>query len=194
MYTKIETNNGKSGKERKMSAFKKAVFGVGVVVVSLAVAGVSSAKDYSHKITNKGMTFQWTVNGANLDVQISAPTTGWVGIGFNPSHDMKDANIIMGYVKDGQAKVSNEFGTTDTSHEKHAKVGGKDSVSGVSGKEENGVTTIDFTIPLKTGDPKDKVITVNGETAVIMAYGPRDSMNVKHSARTMFKVNLSTGK
>lgn len=177
-----------------MRTVNKMTIGVCMALAFILIASTSFAKDFSHKVTNKGMTFEWTVNGENLDVQISAQTQGWVAIGFNPSHDMKDANIIIGYMKDGQAKISDEFGTSDTSHEKDTKIGGKENVSGISGKEENGVTSIAFTIPLKSADQKDKAIDVNGVTTVIMAQGPRDSMNVKHTARVMFKVNLSTGK
>lgn len=173
----------------------KGIIGIVAITSFFMMTMGSFAADYSHKITEKNMDFEWTVNGENLDVRISAKTEGWVGIGFNPSHDMRDANIIMGYVKNGEVKVSDEFGTSDTSHDKDTKLGGAENVTNISGKEEKGMTHIAFTIPLSSGDQKDRPIIVDGETVVIMAYGAgRDSFNTKHATRTMFKVNLSTGK
>lgn len=177
-----------------MTTVYKTMAGLCMALVFFIMANTSYAKDYSHKTTYKGMTFEWSVNGENLEVQISAQTQGWVAIGFSSGHGMKDANIIIGYVKDGQVKISDEFGTSNTSHEKDTKIGGAENVSGISGKEENGMTSIAFTIPLKSADRKDYAIDVKGETSIIMAQGPRDSMNVKHTARIMFKANLSTGK
>lgn len=177
-----------------MRNIRNFVCGIGVLTVVFLFVSAVGAAEYSHKITKKAMDFEWTVNGENLDVRISAKTEGWVAIGFNPSHDMRDANIIMGYVKDGKVKVSDEFGTSDTSHDSDVKLGGTENVSNISGKEENGTTTIAFTIPLSSGDQKDNPIVVNGETVVIMAHGAgRDSFNTRHEARTMYKVNLSTG-
>ena len=39
------------------------------------------------------------------------------------------------------------------------------------GKRENGTTEIAFTIPLKSGDPRDREITPDGDTTVLLAYG-----------------------
>ena len=168
------------------------------ILVAAFIVFVSTqayAAQYAHHVSQKGMDFDWTVNGENLDIQIRAKTQGWVGIGFNPTHDMADANIVIGYVKDGKPEVRDDFGISRTQHKPDNKIGGKDDVKNVSGTEENGVTTLSFTIPINSGDPKDRPIDVNGDTTVIMAHGPdRDSFSTKHSQRVMFDVNLSTGK
>lgn len=160
----------------------------------LLVSGQNTiAADYAHEITAKQMTFAWTVNGENLDIKISAKTSGWVAVGFNPTKKMKDANIIIGYVKDGKVVISDEFGTKMTGHAGDDKSGGQDNLSNRAGTEEGGVTTLSFTIPLNSGDPKDGVIVANGDTKVLLAYGGRDSFRPRHSFRTSKVINLSTG-
>lgn len=165
---------------------------LGIMIVSGSLPVTASA--YDHKITEKKITFEWKVNGANIDIRLSAPTTGWVGIGFNPTDQMKDANFIVGYVKKGKVKVSDDYGKTKKTHSKDTKAGGKKDVTGISGGEENGVTTIVFTIPLDSGDAKDKALDINGVTTVLLAYGAgRDSFKSRHKVHAVLSVNLSSG-
>ena len=153
------------------------------------------AADYAHEVNAKKMSFAWTVNGDKLDVKLSADTTGWVAVGFNPADAMKGANYILGFVKDGKVTLSDDFGDSPTGHKPDDKLGGTEDVTLVGGSEENGATTIEFSIPLASRDANDgSNIDVNGETVVLLAYGPdRDSFKIKHKFRTAMKVNLATG-
>lgn len=167
-----------------------------LLLAVFAIFGLSpvAAGDYEHKITEKKIVFEWKLNGPNIDIKLSAPTTGWVGIGFNPSEKMKDANFIVGYVKKGKVMITDDYGKTKTTHSKDTKGGGKKDVSGMSGSEENGVTTIAFTIPLNSGDSLDSPLDINGDTTVLLAYGAgRDSFKSRHKVHAVLKVNLSTG-
>jgi len=149
---------------------------------------------YSHKIDVKKISFHWEVDGTVLHVKLIAKTTGWVGIGFNPTEEMKDANFILGYVKNGKAKATDEYGISNNKHKTDHKIGGQNNVSNLAGKEENGVTEISFTIPLNSGDTKDRPLSIDTETIVLLAYGAgRDSFKSKHKFRTALKVNLKTG-
>lgn len=158
------------------------------------VSGPTSAASYDHEITSQKMTFAWKVDGSNLNVKISAPTKGWVGIGFNPSKEMKDAKFVLGYVKEGKAILSDEFGTGDTKHDAVENLGGKSDITLVGGTEEGDVTTVEFTLPLISTDTKGGKIDPAGETTVLLAYGPdNDSFKIRHKFRTKLNVNLTSG-
>ncbi len=160
----------------------------------LIYASQSLAADYDHTIEAKKMTFSWTIDGDNLAGKMTAETDGWVGVGFNPTKKMQDANYVLGYVKDGEVKVVDEFGTTATGHKNDTKIGGTENVTVVGGSEEGGITTIEFIIPLNSGDEKDGKIEIDGDTVVLLAYGAgRDSFKSKHKYRTSLTVNLSSG-
>lgn len=135
----------------------------------------------------------WSVAGETLNLKLSAPTTGWVGIGFNPSDQMKDANFYIGYVKDKEVKVIDHHGTSKRLHKEDVGLGGKDNVSNVSGKEENNVTEVSFTVPLKSGDSLDSEIKLDSDIPVLLAYGKTDRMAQQHVANASMKLNLSTG-
>ncbi|WP_163340668.1 DOMON domain-containing protein [Desulfopila sp. IMCC35008] len=164
------------------------------LLVSLSLVSTAWSVDYQHSLDIEKMNFSWSVNGDKLDVKLSAPTTGWVAVGFNPSKKMKDADIIIGYVKKGKVTIKDEFGSAPTQHKSDEKIGGTSNVTVVGGSEENGVTTIEFSIPLNSGDTKDSVIDPAADTVIIVGYGTeRDSFKVKHVFRDTLTVNLASG-
>lgn len=167
-------------------------FAVFLTILLFASFGV--AADYDHKIEAANMSFEWKVNGENIDIRMAAPTTGWVGIGFNPTKQMMDANFILGYVKKGKLRIADEFGKTTRAHAKDTKSEGTMDVLNATGSEENDITTIAFTIPLNSGDKLDQALDPMAETTVLLAYGSgRDSFRTKHKEYATLKVNLSTG-
>jgi len=166
----------------------------GMSLALLSTLTIAGATEYQHELTDKKMSFAWTVNGDNLAVKLVAETEGWVGIGFNPVEKMAGANFILGYVKKGEAKIVDEFGHDDNKHKSDTKLGGASDVTLVEGTEVDGVTTIEFTIPLESGDKNDTKIDVNSDTTVLLGYGGgRDSFRAKHKYRSTFIVNLSSG-
>ncbi len=174
-------------KKRLLSAFTGLLF-------ATTLSSQALAQDYSHSITEGKMTFSWSIDGDNIAAKVSAPTTGWVSVGFNPTSRMKDADIIIGYVKGDKVTIKDEFGTAGTKHKSDTKIGGTDNVTVIGGSEENKVTTIEFSVPLNSGDAKDTVIDPDGDTPIILAYGPdKDSFRLKHPKAYQLTVNLRTG-
>lgn len=151
-------------------------------------------QNFDHKIDTGKMTFEWKIESQNLNIKLKARTKGWLGIGFNPTHMMKGANILIGSVKRGKAKVRDDYGTKNEGHASDKKKGGKKNVTKISGSEKGGITELMFTIPLDSGDSKDKPINVMGETVVLLAFGNVDSYRIGHDFFKILKVNLSTGK
>lgn len=152
------------------------------------------AMDYQHNLKAKDMSFSWTIEGDLINIQVSGKTTGWVGIGFNPEKAMQGANIIIGAVKNGKVKIQDHFGNRRRGHIADTKEGGADHVKNAMGKEENGITTISFTIPLDAGEKFDTPIKADGSDIVMLAYGGgRDNFTGRHPFRTVYEVNLRTG-
>ncbi len=165
-----------------------------LAVVSLSLPLHISAMEYQHTLEVKNMQFSWTVEGDQIHVQLSAKTTGWVGIGFDPETAMQGANIIIGAVKKGKFKVEDHYGDRKRGHSSDEKLGGKNDVVDPSGSEADGVTTISFSFPLDTGDKYDKPINPEATSRVMLAYGSgKDSFKTRHPYRTVYEINYSTG-
>jgi len=161
----------------------------------LSLSQIVWAVDYEHETKVRGMEFAWKVADDRLHIKLTARTTGWVGIGFNPVEYMEGANYIIGYVKRGKVTLRDDYGDSARNHNSDEKLGGTDDVTLVSGEEKGRSTTLEFSLPLDSGDKYDSVLEPEGETVVLLAYGgKRDSFRGKHKFRTDLKVNLSTGK
>ena len=150
--------------------------------------GYSQAGAESHSFD-----FQWKVEGEDLHIQISAPTTGWISVGFDPSNKMADANILIGYVENGTAQLRDDYGVGAVKHGPDTGEGGSENFSNLEGSETDGVTVLRFTIPLDSGDTYDKKLSAGGKHKVIYAYGPngKDDYGSYHAkTRGSFEVTL----
>lgn len=143
-----------------------------ILVLAAVMLSISCGEDpYGpgwRSINRNGFEFSWQVDGAYLQVELTAPTTGWVLVGFQGTFQYHDANIIVGYVSGGQVQVRDDFGIDNDTHESDSSLqGGQQNATDTSGSEEAGSTTIGFTIPLDSGDTWDNVLA-DGETVVLV--------------------------
>lgn len=165
----------------------------GIILCSFLVCGVAQA--YDHTVDVKDMSFSWKLDGDSIQIKLTGKSKGWVGIGFNPTDQMKGANYILGYVKKGKVELIDDYGDSERGHKSDEKLGGTNDVTLIGGEEKGKTTTVEFSIPLDSGDKYDSALDVNGETIVLLAYGGgRDSFKSKHKFRKTIKVNLSSGK
>jgi hypothetical protein len=175
---------------------KKALMAVSLILVgAFCYAGgapeTETTPEGYTKVEADDFELQWKVDGDLVHFRLSAPTTGWVSVGFDPSQRMKDANYIIGYVDASGAKARDDFGMTTTSHAPDEGTEGSGShVTGVEGSEANGRTELRFTIPLDSGDSRDSVLVPGQKHTILLAYGPdgADDFSTIHRKRTSFEV------
>jgi hypothetical protein len=134
---------------------------------------------------------KYTIEEELLSFTVTAPTTGWVAIGLNPSRGMKDANFIIGYVKEGETHIRDDYGTGMTSHASDESLGGSNDIQTYSGNEEGGKTTLTFTIPLASGDQYDGSIHIGEKNTLLLAYGKNDSFTGIHAHRTLAEIEFA---
>lgn len=155
---------------------------------------VKGDKGYTYTITVDKIQFSWLLSGKIIHVKLRAETSGWVAVGFNPTDRMKDANFIMGFVKDGKVEVSNQHGISPNLHRNNTELGGRNFISNPTGVLKDNMTEVTFEYPLSTGDMLDRPITADGDTGVLLAYGSTALLAQKHAFRARLAVNLSNGK
>lgn len=141
--------------------------------------------------TADGVTLTVRLETDSLEISISAPTNGWVSVGFEPSRVMKDADIYIGYVRNGEVFLRDDFGTGNTSHAPDTSLGGESSFARLSGSEVDGVTSITFAIARDSGDSFDKVLAAGGSYKVLLGYGPEGSDDFTTYHRWVKSVDLT---
>jgi DOMON domain len=146
--------------------------------------------DNFKKAEVKGIVFYWEIVDENINIILSAPTEGWIAVGFNPSRMMKDADILIGYVKNGEVFMEDHFGSGNTKHQADIDLGGTEDITISGGFEEKDKTTLQFSRPLNSGDSNDRKLEEGKEYKVIFAYGKRDNFKSYHKLRTSLIITL----
>ena len=151
--------------------------------------------DQTKTIIVNQFKFTWKIEGnTNLTCVISTPTKGYLGVGFDPiKPPMKGANIIIGYIDDkGKLSIRDDFGNAKDDHVSDEEKGGKNNIINAAGIQVDGITTIQFTIPLDSGDQYDTVLKPGELHTLIFARGPIASFTKKHkkSEAAAVKVRL----
>ena len=131
------------------------------------VDGIITQGEYKGTYTNPptGVSVYWEQDGQNILVGLVSKGTGWVSIGFGPKNTgMDGSNILIGFVDDssGVLTLSDELGV-GYEHYSDESRGGKDNIVKKAGTQDKGITTIEFVVPLNSGDVNDQVLQI-GET------------------------------
>ena len=150
-------------------------------VFTFAQDSATASKPPAMKTVTTGkFAFNYRIDGANLVATVSCKTKGWIAVGFNPKNVMQNANLILGTVIDGKPVVSDEFGDGMFSHAPDTTIGGKNNIIAGDCTQANGVTTLSFTIPLDSGDPKDTKLAPGSKVKLIFATGATSDIKKKH--------------
>lgn len=168
---------------------------IGVLTaVLIMLPFTATASEYEHELKVEKMDVQWRVDGDKIHFKLSAETTGWVAIGFDPEKAMQGANIVIGAVKKGKVRIEDHYGDRKRAHSPDEKLGGENHILDPKGDEADGITSISFTIPLDTGDKWDKPIDVANTYRIMLAYGSgRDSFRSGHKWRGVYDINFTSG-
>jgi hypothetical protein len=165
------------------------VIGVWLVLGAFVTAdpladGIVSDNEYAHtqSFDNENYQIHWTAINDTIHLGLVGKTTGWVGIGLKPSQMMKDADIILAGIADGSVYWTDAFSTGNFGpHPKDTELGGTDDIMNLSVSEENGVTCVEFTRKLDTGDPYDARLAVGENVPFLWAMSTDDDPAIKHN-------------
>jgi len=148
-----------------------------LAAILLLAPGCGDVNATAGEVLIDGVTLQWNTDASEIEVTVSAPTTGWIALGIEPLAVMKDADIIIGYVSDGEVFLRDDWGDGYTSHKSDEELGGTDDITLVSGSEEDGITEISFTRLLAADDVYDRELETGITYNILLAYGRDDADN-----------------
>ena len=131
------------------------------------------------------MIFDYEIQNDSVQIELKAPTRGWVGIGFNDKNAIIGSDLLLFSVRNGKTISADQYVRGPQDHPDDNVLGGRCDIQVLSGQEVNGWTTVQFKIPLNSGDQFDFEHDFEKETWLIMAYSREDdfthhSMMRKH--------------
>lgn len=145
--------------------------------------GIIQEGEYLVSLTTTTFDLSYSLDGQYVYFAMKAKTGGWLALGIEPTSGMKNADMILGMVKDGEVTISDQYSSGMYGpHTADTELGGTDDILEYGGKEENGETVIEFKRQLVTGDEWDNDIDTN-TNSFIVAYGSADDFGRKHSYR-----------
>ncbi|XP_066271541.1 DBH-like monooxygenase protein 1 homolog [Branchiostoma lanceolatum] len=150
------------------------MIGLVVIVVTALLYGgsASAASDLPHHEVldeNGDFVLSWTFDDEQIEFEARVKTRGWLGLGLSPNGGMPGSDIVIGWVKDGQAYL------TDRYAEEKALPPEDESQDWelLSGYENDTHTVLRFKRKLQTCDVRDRVI--NKDTLrVLWAWNDED--------------------
>jgi hypothetical protein len=158
---------------------------------SWSADGVIGSREYMSEMTYDGYELYWANDNESVYVAMKAQTDGWVALGIQPGSRMKDADMIFGFVKDGEVNVFDSFSTGDFGpHPPDTELGGSFDIISFGGKEADGYTIIEFKRALDTGDQYDNKLST-GKNQIIWAYGSADAITLKHTSRGYGEITIT---
>jgi len=152
--------------------------------------GIIKAREYHGSNVYGDYEIYWRSDEQYVYIGVRAKTNGWVSMAVQPGSRMKDADMVFGFVTDGEATVLDLFSTGDFGpHPPDTELGGTDDILEFGGKEEGRLTTIEFKRSLDTGDDYDIPLS-QGVNQIIWAYGSGDKLTQKHTNRGYGEIKL----
>jgi hypothetical protein len=151
--------------------------------------GLIYANEYHNSLYDPatGMSLFWQNDAANLYVGLVSPGTGWAGVGFSNRSGKPGSNIILGAVSNGTVTIQDNYGVTKELH----LVDRTSSLVAIGGSETSGETTLEFVIPLASGDSQDATLVPGQAVAVILAYqATKDSFTAEHTRYSQLQITL----
>ena len=138
--------------------------------------GPSQGEDGWQKYIIEDFSFEWKPEDSlsTFRIRITAPTTGWVAVGIDPTSYMEDSNLLIGYIETDTVFLRDDFGTGQVTHDADTNLGGTSDVEIIDGSESSTETAIEFRIPMNSGDQYDKVLVDGNTYSMIFAYGYDD--------------------
>lgn len=153
-------------------------------VTGLVPDGFVSEGEYPNSVEVSGgrLIVHWNNDAENLYMALEGRAEGFVAIGFDPSRSMKDADMIMGWVKYGDVTVLDLYATgTFGPHPLDEELGGTDDILQFDGRESDGITVIEFKRKMNTGDEWDKILLPGQTTNFIWSMSNQDVFAIKHN-------------
>jgi hypothetical protein len=100
--------------------------------------GIIKVREYHGSNTYSNFEVYWRSDDQYVYIGMKAKTNGWVSIAVQPGSRMKNADMVFGFIKDGELTITDLFSTGDFGpHPPDTELGGTSDILKSAGSEEN---------------------------------------------------------
>lgn len=124
-----------------------------------------------------GMKMSYQYQTDSLTITLVAPTTGWLGIGFNAANNIVGSDLLLFHVVNGHTSGKDLFVKGFGDPREDTDLQGQNSIRILEGKETNKQTTVTFRIALNSKDSNDFRHVLGEKVWLILAYSTHDEFD-----------------
>lgn len=137
-----------------------------------------------------GMKVKWVIKDKHIQFELSAPTKGWLAIGFNETEALPNTYLVMACVVHGKVMVVEHKTLAPGNYQPITALGGQASVVLLGGKEQDNATTVQFSIPQQVADGFHKRLLPGSKWHLLMAYSREDDFKHHSMMRSNIAITL----
>lgn len=147
------------------------------------------AENTAQKFEIDGVSFQAWHGDGRLHSSFTAPTRGWVAVGFNNQQRLKGTRFVIGALIGGSLRVEEHIAVVP-SHPTVESMGLASAVEAASGSVSDGKTTLRFSLPHLFRDTDNPTLLSGIESYLMLAWSHEVDF-AHHSAwRRHFTIDL----
>lgn len=164
-----------------------------MMLLPLLITGVLglATQDYRNKMVVKNeMKVSWYYEKERIFIEMSAPTDGWIAIGFNTHLGTKGAYLLMGNVISGQLSVEEHYTLAPGIYKPITTLGARAQVADVNGMGNAVTTLLRFSLPIQSKSKYQKDLKEGARYTMIMAYSQEEDFQHHSMMRTSLEITL----
>ncbi len=128
-----------------------------------------SAKNGQQEIELDGTRLRFWHSDGRLHARFSAPTDGWVAVGFNNDRRLKETRFVIGALRNGRFHAEEHIAVVPT-HPTVQSLGLEAGLSDVLGKVTSDQATMAFSLPHVFSDTPNPRLTPGTSSYLMLAW------------------------
>ncbi|GAB4246249.1 MAG: hypothetical protein Tsb0034_25180 [Ekhidna sp.] len=142
------------------------------------------------RLETEGFKLEWTHQNDYLQISLSAPSTGWVAVGFTKGFGIVKTNLIQGCISDGKVFIQDQYVTDVGKHLPVETMGVESRIFDLDAIESDGTTTLSFSLFKAKVDDIHYDLSEGNTINVWLAYSVSDDFNHHSRKRILRKITL----
>jgi len=156
------------------------------LILLSALMGVSPV----NTLKTEGFELSWEQADESVMFTLSAPTSGWVAVGFTENEDIVDSNLIMLKVEDDLVYGEDQYVVGFGKHPTVESLGVESRIFNLGGNEERGRTTVSFSIIKEKLDDYHFDLSEGNEINIWLAWSVSDDFDHHSRKRILRRIEL----
>ena len=160
-----------------------------IITLGMTLACATKVEEV-RTVKANGMTVQWYYANNRIHLELEAPTSGWVAIGFHNKPSLTGGYLVMGAVERKKIRVAEHYIHHPGHYQQIEELNGTNHIEMPDGEETDRLTRIAFSLPLNIPSQYRKSLKAGQSYYLTLAYSREDNFQHHSVMRTSLFVTL----